>query len=97
MILPEENNNSEALPLAQNLKGVAVKKGKTFLDKKAYILFCLILANLGQFQTILINFGQCWPIWGIFGHFWNFGGFSGIEGVFVFSTLLCYISLLSGL
>ena len=34
-ISPEENDNSEAFPLPQNLKGVAVKEGKTFLDKKA--------------------------------------------------------------
>ena len=34
-ISPEENYNSEAFPLPQNLKGVAVKEGKTFLDEKA--------------------------------------------------------------
>ena len=34
-ISPEENNNSEAFPLPQNLKGVAVEERKAFLDKKA--------------------------------------------------------------
>ena len=53
---PEENNNSEAFPLPQNLKGVALKEGKTFLDK--------IVTYFAAFWKIWANSGQFWAIWG---------------------------------
>ena len=66
MISPEENDNSEAFPLPQNLKGVAVKERKAFLDKKAtyFEAFWTIWCNLGQFETIWRNLKQFETIWG---------------------------------